>query len=121
MWTRARPLLRAPRAEREMSRGAARDDAPRGAKCHERRARGAASHLQLRLAVTSNRDSSRNPEDSMALERLLSAISKPVADVLGRALEERELGVADATVLLGAQGADLLALMQAADVARRAD
>jgi FO synthase len=57
----------------------------------------------------------------MSLDRLLSAITKPVADVLGRALEDRELRVEDATVLLGAQGADLLALMQAADVARSKD
>jgi FO synthase len=57
----------------------------------------------------------------MSLDRLLGAISKPVADVLDRALGDRELSVADATVLLGAQGTDLLALMSAADVARRAD
>jgi FO synthase len=41
--------------------------------------------------------------------------------VLDRALADRELSVDDAEVLLGAQGADLLALMTAADVARRAD
>jgi FO synthase len=57
----------------------------------------------------------------MSLERILAAISKPVADVLDRALADRELSVDDATVLLGAQGADLLALISAADVARRAD
>lgn len=57
----------------------------------------------------------------MSLDRMLSAISKPVADVLGRALADQELSVADATVLLGAQGADMLAVMTAADVARRAD
>jgi len=39
--------------------------------------------------------------------------------VLERALAGRELSVDDATLLLGASGADLLALMQAADVARR--
>jgi FO synthase len=57
----------------------------------------------------------------MSLERLLGGISRPVAQVLDRALSDRELSVEDATLLLGAQGADLLALMQAADVARRAD
>jgi FO synthase len=57
----------------------------------------------------------------MSLDRILGSISKPVADVLDRALADRELSVDDATVLLGAQGADLLALMSAADVARRAD
>jgi FO synthase len=57
----------------------------------------------------------------MSLDRMLAAISKPVADVLGRALADQELSVADATTLLTAQGADLLALMSAADVARRSD
>ncbi|MEB2344611.1 MAG: 5-amino-6-(D-ribitylamino)uracil--L-tyrosine 4-hydroxyphenyl transferase CofH [Deltaproteobacteria bacterium] len=57
----------------------------------------------------------------MSLDRLLGAISKPVAAVLDRALGERELTVADAELLLGAQGADLVATMMAADVARRAD
>jgi FO synthase len=57
----------------------------------------------------------------MSLDRLLSVISKPVADVLDRALGDRELSVDDATVLLGAQGADMLALMQAANVARAKD
>ena len=57
----------------------------------------------------------------MSLERLLGGIGRPVAAVLDRALAGRELSVEDATLLLGAQGADLLALMQAADVARRED
>jgi 7,8-didemethyl-8-hydroxy-5-deazariboflavin synthase CofH subunit len=57
----------------------------------------------------------------MSLDRLLSGISKPVADVLDRALADRELEVDDATLLLAAQGTDLLALMSAADHARRAD
>ena len=57
----------------------------------------------------------------MSLDRLLGDISKPVAAVLDRALADRELTVDDATVLLGAAGADLLATMMAADVARRAD
>lgn len=57
----------------------------------------------------------------MSLDRLLSGISRPVAAVLERALADRELSVDDATLLLQAQGADLLALITAADVARRAD
>jgi FO synthase len=57
----------------------------------------------------------------MSLDRLLGDVSKPVAAVLDRALADRELAVEDAVVLLGASGADLLALMMAADVARRAD
>jgi len=57
----------------------------------------------------------------MSLDRLLGDISKPVAAVLDRALADRELSVGDAALLLGAQGADLVALMAAADVARRAD
>jgi FO synthase len=57
----------------------------------------------------------------MSLDRLLGDVSGPVAAVLDRALADRELTVDDATVLLGATGADLLATMMAADVARRAD
>ena len=57
----------------------------------------------------------------MSLEKLHGGISKPIGDVLDRALAGRELSVNDATLLLGASGADLLALMQAADVARRED
>ena len=57
----------------------------------------------------------------MSLEQLHAGISKPIGDVLERALAGRELSVEDATLLLGASGADLLALMQAADVARRED
>ena len=57
----------------------------------------------------------------MSLDRLLSGISRPVATALDRALADHELTVGDATILLGAQGPDLLALMTAADVARRAD
>jgi FO synthase len=57
----------------------------------------------------------------MSLDRLFAAISKPVAHVLDRAMADQELSVADATTLLTAQGADLLALLAAADVARRAD
>ena len=57
----------------------------------------------------------------MSLEKLHGGISKPIGDVLERALAGRELSVDDATLLLGASGADLLALMQAADVARRED
>jgi CofH subfamily radical SAM domain protein len=57
----------------------------------------------------------------MSLDRLLSGLSRPVAGVLERALAGGPLSVDDGVVLLTAQGADLLALMTAADVARRAD
>ena len=57
----------------------------------------------------------------MSLDRLLDGISRPVAGALERALAGRPLSVDDGVVLLTAQGADLLALMTAADVARRAD
>jgi FO synthase len=54
----------------------------------------------------------------MSLERLLSDISPPVAKVLDRALSGEILDTGDAEVLLETQGADLQALMRAADVAR---
>lgn len=57
----------------------------------------------------------------MSLERLLSDISTPVAKILDRALSGVLLDTADAEVLLGTHGADLQALMRAADVARRDD
>ena len=56
----------------------------------------------------------------MSLDRLLAGISKPVADVLDRALSDRELSVDDGTVLLGAQGADLLARPDLFDASMRA-
>ncbi|MDJ0868348.1 MAG: hypothetical protein QNK03_19740 [Myxococcota bacterium] len=52
----------------------------------------------------------------MSLERLFSDVSAPVADAPDRALSGHELAVADAELLLDAQGADLLALMRAGDV-----
>ena len=57
----------------------------------------------------------------MILERLFSDVSPDVARILDAALDGRELGTADAAVLLRAEGADLYALMRAADVARRED
>ena len=57
----------------------------------------------------------------MSLERLISEISPPVADALGRALEGRELSVDDAERLLRVEGGDLQALMRAADLARADD
>ena len=57
----------------------------------------------------------------MSLERLLADVSPDVARALDRALEGRELGVQEAERLLGAQGADLHALVRAADLARRDD
>jgi FO synthase len=57
----------------------------------------------------------------MSLDRLLGGISPPVAGILDRALGGSELRVDDAEELLRAEGADLLALMRAADVAREED
>jgi len=57
----------------------------------------------------------------MNLERLFSDVSPDVARILDAALDGRELGTADAAVLLRAEGTDLYALMRAADVARRED
>jgi len=57
----------------------------------------------------------------VSLERLLGDVTPAVADALDRALEGRELAAADAERLLGAEGADLHALVRAADLARRDD
>ena len=57
----------------------------------------------------------------MILERLFSDVSPEVARILDSALDGRELDVADAAVLLRAEGVDLYALLRAADVARRED
>jgi FO synthase len=57
----------------------------------------------------------------MTLERLFSDVSPDVARILDAALDGRELATGDAAVLLQARGADLYALMRAADVARRED
>ena len=55
------------------------------------------------------------------LERLLSDVSPEVGRTLDAALEKRELSARDATRLLSAQGADLFALIRAADLARSED
>lgn len=55
------------------------------------------------------------------LERVLAGASRPVAAVLDRALARRELSVDDGLVLLAAAGADLGALLRAADHARAED
>jgi len=57
----------------------------------------------------------------MSLERLVTAITPPVAEVLDRTLEGRELSVDDAEILLQVEGGDLLALMRVADLARSDD
>lgn len=55
------------------------------------------------------------------LDGLFADVSQPVAARLDRALAGNELSEQDAQVLLGAQGADMQALLRAADAARRAD
>jgi FO synthase len=55
------------------------------------------------------------------LERLLADVSRDVAETLDRSLSGQELSVAGAERLLTVQGADLHALLQAGDVARRED
>ncbi len=57
----------------------------------------------------------------MSLQRLLGGIDPDVARILERALEGRELATSEAVRLLRVQGADLHALMRAADVARAED
>jgi FO synthase len=57
----------------------------------------------------------------MTLERLLADVSPEVARCLERSLEGRELSAQEAERLLRAEGADLHALIRAADVARRDD
>jgi FO synthase len=57
----------------------------------------------------------------MSLERLLGELSPDVAASLDAALAGRELQTAEAERLLRAEGADLHALLQAADLARRDD
>ena len=57
----------------------------------------------------------------MMLERLFSDASPEVVRVLDAALEGREVTREEAATLLRAEGSDLYALMQAADVARRED
>jgi 7,8-didemethyl-8-hydroxy-5-deazariboflavin synthase CofH subunit len=55
------------------------------------------------------------------LERLYADVTPQVAGVLDGALAGRELAAAEAELLLGAEGADLHALLRAADLARRED
>jgi 7,8-didemethyl-8-hydroxy-5-deazariboflavin synthase CofH subunit len=57
----------------------------------------------------------------MSLERLFAGLSPEVAAILEAALDGRELSTAQAERLLRAQGADLHALLRAADLARRDD
>ena len=57
----------------------------------------------------------------MTLTRLLDGLSPDVARSLDAALSGRELSLDAAERLLGATGADLHALMRAADVARQDD
>jgi len=57
----------------------------------------------------------------MTLERLFSGVSPDVASILDGALSGAELSPPQAARLLEAHGADLFALMRAADVARRED
>jgi 7,8-didemethyl-8-hydroxy-5-deazariboflavin synthase CofH subunit len=55
------------------------------------------------------------------LERLLSDVSPQVGRALDAALEKRELSARDAARLLSTEGADLFALIRAADLARSED
>jgi FO synthase len=57
----------------------------------------------------------------MSLERLFSDVSPEIARILDAALDGRELAASEAELLLGATGADLAALLRAADLARRDD
>ena len=57
----------------------------------------------------------------MTLERLFSDVSPGTGRILESALEGREISAADGAVLLKADGADFLALVRAADVARGED
>ncbi|MGH0031557.1 MAG: 5-amino-6-(D-ribitylamino)uracil--L-tyrosine 4-hydroxyphenyl transferase CofH [Myxococcota bacterium] len=55
------------------------------------------------------------------LEKLFAEVSPELSDVLERAMEGRELAVADAVTLLRAEGLGLHALISVADQARRLD
>ncbi len=57
----------------------------------------------------------------MSLERLFSEVNPELANVLDRALEDRELTTEDACTMLRAEGTDLHALLTAADHARKKD
>lgn len=58
------------------------------------------------------------PQLEASLEKLLSAVSPPTAQLLDRALSGHDLTVDDATHLFDAQGSELLALIAAADALR---
>jgi FO synthase subunit 2 len=55
------------------------------------------------------------PHLESSLERLLSAVSQTTAQILDRALSGQDISVDEATALFDADGADLLALVAAAD------
>ncbi len=55
------------------------------------------------------------------LERLSKSVSPYIAQILDAALSGKELSTQDAVVLLRAEGPDLHALLQAADLARKED
>ncbi|MBW2695042.1 MAG: 5-amino-6-(D-ribitylamino)uracil--L-tyrosine 4-hydroxyphenyl transferase CofH, partial [Deltaproteobacteria bacterium] len=54
-------------------------------------------------------------------ERMMNDVNPRVAEILDAALEGKEMSIAEAERLLGAEGADLHALLWAADQARRED
>lgn len=53
-----------------------------------------------------------------SLEHLLTSVSKTTAEILDRALSDRDISVDDATHLFAADGSDLLAMIAAADALR---
>jgi FO synthase len=57
----------------------------------------------------------------MTLDRLLAGVRSDVAEILDATLEGRPLSAREAATLLRAEGADLFALLRAADVARAED
>jgi len=58
------------------------------------------------------------PHLESSLNRLLTTVSRPTASILDRALSGRDLSVDEATTLFEAEGADLLAMLAAADQLR---
>jgi len=55
------------------------------------------------------------------LERLSRSVSPQIANILDAALSGKEMSTEDAVALLGTEGPDLHALLQAADIARKED
>ena len=55
------------------------------------------------------------------LERLSKSVSSQIANILDAALSGKEMSTEDAVALLGTEGTDLHALLQAADIARKED